>query len=269
MIIEMLNNAPLTVWYTVYEEEGEQQPAGASDEGQGQNQPAGDTIPPELQEKVNAIIAAEKRKFQAEAQKAVQEVKNLQTKVAMTTEERTELESRLENIQKTLQTKEEQARDKTVKLERQYQTQIAELTKERDSWKTKHIDAQITQSIIQAAVEHKAFNPEQMIAILRPQVQLVEDFDDTGKPTGKTVPKVDFTTYDEDNKPKQLTLTVQEAMKQMTTMDQYLNLFKGEGVGGFGRRNDAPVGEKDVVALAKDPKSFREAYKKGKINLGG
>ena len=96
-----------------------------------------------------------------------------------------------------------------------------------------------------------------------------EELDSEGKPTGKLIPKVKLQDKDKDGKPVTLELLVPEAIKRMKEMEQYFNLFKGEGTGGIGGMNrGSGKGQPDFVKLAKEnPAEYRRLRREGKINF--
>jgi hypothetical protein len=51
----------------------------------------------------------------------------------------------------------------------------------------------------------------------------------------------------------------------MRDMEEYLNLFQGEGQSGLGATSKSTGKVADIRTLAKDPAKFREARKAGKI----
>jgi len=220
------------------------------------------------QDHINAILARDRRKHQSAYAKVMSEFEALKSKSTLTAQERSELEERLQGVQKDLLTKEELAKDKMTKLEKKHKDAVDSLTKERDSWQHRFTESTIARSLFDSAIENNAYSPEQILAILRPSTRLVEALDDEGKPTGEMVPKVAFKDI-KDNKPINLELTPSEAVKKMREMEKYLNLFKGEGVGGLGLQNrggGSGTGV-DLKELAKDPAAWAKARKDGKVKL--
>ena len=76
---------------------------------------------------------------------------------------------------------------------------------------------------------------------------------------------ISFADKDTEGKPVTLELSPQDAVKRMSEMDQYLNLFKGDGSGGLGASSRPGGKPADIVELSKDPKKYRQARKDGKI----
>lgn len=217
------------------------------------------------QEQMNKILADERRKHETRTKTAIEELEAIKAKATLTDDERSDLEKRLESMKNDLLTKEELAKKDKDKLTKKHGEEVEKLTAERNSWQQRFTNQTIERNIIDSSLENDAFVPEQVVAILRPSTRLEEALDDDGKPTGKYLPKVTFEDTDKDGKPVTLNLSVKEAVKRMTELPKYGNLFKGKGVGGVGGGNTGDGKDADIAALAKDPKAYREARRAGKI----
>lgn len=225
------------------------------------------------QEQVNTLLAEEKRKHQKKQQEQVDEEKRKQQELVvelekfkktstLTVEAKETLEKRIEDLQNQYMTAEEKARQATENIQKQNAEQLELLTKERDSWQHRHSHLLIDTEITKSAVEHKAYFFEQVSAILRPNTKLVEKLGEDGKPTGEYAAKVMFVDTDKNGKPITLELTIPEAVKRMTELTQYGNLFEGGikgGVGGTGSENNTKI---DLAKIAKDdPARYRKMRK--------
>jgi len=219
------------------------------------------------QEDMNRVLADEKRKHQANTRKALEELEAIKAKATLTDQERQELESRVETMRNELLTKEELAKKEQDKLSKKYSEDTTKLTAERDAWQQRFTDSTIQRSITDAAVTSKAYSPKQIVAILQPDTRLVESLDAEGHPTGEMIAKVEFSDVDKDGKPVTLDLTIAEAVKRMSEMDEYANLFKTDGVGGVGGTNNARGTKSlDVKKIAAtDPALYRKLRAEGKI----
>jgi hypothetical protein len=218
------------------------------------------------QDDVNKMLADDRRKHQQQTQKAVDELKAIQAKLDLSNQERGELDERVEQLNATLLSKEELSKREQAKIENDYKKQIDDKTKEATKWRNLFTESTIVRAITDAAVEYKAFAPEQIVALLRPKSQLVDVLNADSKPTGELTPKIKFDDVDDKGKPVTLDLTVTEAVKRMSELDRYLNLFKVDGEGGVGAvTRKSASGKIDVAALAKDPVKYRQAKKDGLI----
>lgn len=258
-----------SLWLTAYEGEGEGDGTGG-DGGEGTGDVITTTTPAAptsfTQEHVNKLLATEKRKHQQATQKALDELEAIKKRANLTAVERAELEGRIEQMHNEFLTKEELTKKERDKVTRDYEARIAVLGKEKETWQSKYTDSTVVRSITDAAAVGNAYNPVQIVAILRPITRLVEGLNSDGEPTGELVPKVAFSDTDKDGKPVTLELSPSEAVKRMSEMDQFLNLFKGEGIGGLGSTSRAGGKAPDMVTLAKDPQKYRDARKKGMLS---
>lgn len=215
-------------------------------------------LSPEQAEAVKRKINQINKEKEEKALKIMRDLKSLQARTDLTTNQREELENRLSSVQKELLTKEQLFEEERKKKEEEAKNAITDLEKERDSWREKFTTSQINRALVDAAARHNAFNPQNVVDILYSRTALEDKLDDEGNPTGEFAPKVKMNMPDKDGKVKELVLTVPEAVKRMTESDEYMHLFKGKGTGGLGGGNKS--GEKLTAAEAAKlgPKAYRE-----------
>jgi len=265
-----MSNKQLKIWLTVYDDDdggtaaaAEAAAAAAAAAAATADPPAGDNF---TQDQVNTFLKKEKEKDRAKYQKVIDELEAFKSRSSLSDTHRKDLEKQIEGYKSQMMTKEELAARDKDKLVTQHKGVVDELTNERDTWKTRYTSSTITRSIQDAAIENGAFFPEQVAAIIAPKTTLLEAVDDDGEPTGVLVPSVEFSDVDsKTSKPVTLTLSVGEAVKRMTEIDKYFNLFKTDGSSGVGRTNRGGGKTLDMAALAKDPVAYRKAKKEGKI----
>lgn len=185
------------------------------------------------QDDLNRIMADEKRKARSQQESMLKELEALRTQANLKAEEREEWDKKIEELQTKLMTKEELAAKEKKKLEEDYQKQLEEQTKNREMWESRYRNESITRSITDQAVVNDAWNPEQLVAILQPKARLEEVVEDE-EPTGQFQTRIRFPDVDKDGKSVTLDLSVAEAVKRMTELEQYANLFKNKGAGGYG-----------------------------------
>lgn len=216
------------------------------------------------QEQVNTFLAEEKRKHQAQLRKMATDLEELKKTTTLTTEQKEGLEQRIEELQTQYMTSEERARQAEEAAKKEYDEQVENLTKERNSWQVKHAALVIDTAITKAAADQKALFVEQITALLIPRTKLAEKLDDEGKSTGDYEPKVAFPDKDKDEKPIILELTVPEAVKRMKELEQYGNLFEGGKTGGLGGTGSTTSGKPiDLVKIAtEDPEAYRKLREK-------
>lgn len=270
-----LNMLLATPWYTVAEGEDEAAKkaaeekaaadAAAAEAAKKEEEAKKSGVKLFTQDEVNKIMADNKRALQARNEALIKELETLKKGGNLSAEQKVQLEGRIETLQNELLTKEELSKKENEKLKKESQKALEAATKERDEWRNRFTTATIQRTITDAAVENKAINPRQIVAILQQKANLAPVTDAEGNPTGELVPKVKFETNDKDGKPVTIDITIPEAVKQMKDMDEYLNLFQGEGTSGLGAGSKSSGKVADAKSLAKDPQKYREARKAGKI----
>jgi len=214
------------------------------------------------QDQVNTFLAEEKRKHQKTQQALATELEGLKKNASLTAEEKKVLEKRIEELQNQYMTAEEKARHASEKVQKQTTEQLEALTKERDTWQRLHSQLLIDTQIIKSATENKAYYSEQIAALLRPVTKLVENLDEEGKPNGEYTPKVMFADKDKNDKPIILELTIPEAVKRMTELDQFGNLFEGSKKGGVGGSGNVSAQKIDIAKIAREnPVEYRKLRK--------
>jgi len=217
------------------------------------------------QEQLNTLLAQERRNEQVKSQKLIDELNALKAKSNLTDQERSELEQRIADLQSTIGTKEELAKREMDKLKKKYEDENTALKSLSEGWKSRYTDSTINRAITDAAVEHQAFVPSQIVAILKPNARLMEGTDEDGKPNGEYTVMVKFQDVDDKGKKVTLDLSVRDAVKRMREIEEHQNLFKGDGSGGLGSRNRGTGSSKDQTladAAKQGPEAYREARKK-------
>lgn len=243
---------------------GDTVPAGAGDD---LTVDWGSQVPPEVQKKLNDVIKKEKEKqiskHKKEVETTISQLEQLKKKTSLTEQEKSELESRISEMARSIMTKEQLAAEERTKLQRKYEQDTRTLAEERDSWKNLFTSTQIERSIIDSAIQHEAFQPSDIIALLRPLTGLVEETDATGQKTGRLVPHVKFPTQDSDGKQVTLDLSVPEAVKRMVeNEDRYGHLLKTTAKSGLGMNGQTQGGGGTVDHSKLSPEEYRKYREK-------
>lgn len=269
-----MNRKLSSIWINVYE--GEQPPAGAppadpppaAGAPPAADPPKGpDNVKVFSQEDLDRIVRSRLKKQEEAQKRLVGEVNALKAKADLTSEERTEWETRLEQLSNSLLSEKELAAKEAKRLQDEHTKTLSDKDAEIEKWQTRFTTSTITRSLTDAAVEHKAFHPEQIVSLLDRKTRLVEELAD-GKPTGRLVPRVRFESIDDKGKPAMLDISPSEAVKLMTEIGKYQNLFEGKGTGGLGTRSHADGGKKqNLASMAKDPASYIKGRRDGTIQL--
>ena len=198
---------------------------------------------PEQQTKVNSLLAAEKRKHQAEKEAFVAQLQELQTAKLSGDELGVQLQARLEALEVSKMTEKEKAAHDLAKATKETEAKIKALettVTEKDAaitkWQSMFSDFKVETDILRSAVENKAFAPEQFVPILKPLTKLKEVKGTNGESTGEFETTILFQTAEGAKE----TLTVDGAIKAMQlNPEKYGNLFSTEARGGVGAT--APV----------------------------
>lgn len=217
------------------------------------------------QEDLNRFLADDRRKHQQQVQKTVAELEELRKAKGLSDQERDALSARIEEMNNSLLTKEEQAKRELEKRDKEYKTALESRTKESDSWKGLYSQELTTNQILRSAEKHGAVNSEQIMELLLPKTRLTEVLGEDGKPTGRYEPKIKFRD-EKDGKPVELDLTIEECVKRMKELpERFGNLFKSGtqgGLGGTGSAGSGGGGGTNSTIPPKDPDAYRAWRKK-------
>lgn len=189
------------------------------------------------QDAVNKIVQdrlAKDRKKHEDRYKTLEETyKDLLGEEALSQEAKQKLQIQLEDVQKQNRTKEEQAKHEKNQLRDEYENELVQYKEAAAKWEKQHKDYMIEKSLVDAAVAHDAFRPDQIFKIVREWTKLVEAVDENGKPTGQLTPMVDLPDVDADTqKPIITQRTPMEAIERLQELQG--NLFKANVVSGIG-----------------------------------
>ena len=221
--------------------EGEEEEAAAATAAAGGEEakpPEGFT--PEQQKKFNDAIAAERRKQETKYRKELEKTEAtykelLANSKSLTEKERQTLQENLETIQGQLRSKEQQAAQEKKELEAAYQGKLTAAEQRAVVAEQRWRDSTIMRALQDAAVENEAYNTRQVVTLLKDWTKLIERVDGNGKGTGQFDVMVDFP--DKDNTTGQeirTSKTPSEAVKRMTDIAEFQNLFRKNVVSGVG-----------------------------------
>lgn len=225
-------------------------------EGEGNNPPPQDDKK-FSQKDVDKIVADERRKQEKKFQDTITQLEALKENKNLTERQQAELQTRIEEMQTSMLSKEEQAKREQEKIKKESENKINDLTKDRDGWQNRYVTSEIRRSIMDAATEAKAFSPEQLVRLLQHDTKMTQILDEAGKPTDEWIPKVKIVDT-KDGKPVTLELTVPDAIKLMKDQpNKYGNLFESGVSGGLGVSSGAGGGKGDNEP-PRDPVRYRE-----------
>lgn len=240
-----------TIWQLVYDGDPPTDPPVESnpDELQGE-------WPDDVKAKVQETIKERIDRVKKQHEPIIAELEKLKSLNSLTQQERDKLQSQIKELERATMTKQEIAARERKEAEEKYNQELANTKQEVDVWKSRFMNSTIRREITDAAVQSKAYNPTQIVALLEGKTRLVEKTEE-GRTTGAFETRVTFEGRDKDGKPMQMDLSVSEAVAEMEKMSEYGNLFESGLKGGLGKNNAPGKNVSLVEAL-----SSQEAYRK-------
>lgn len=227
------------------------------------------------QDAVNRIVqdrlAKDRKKHEEKYKNLEATYQDLLANQALSEDQRTSLETQLENLRKQHRTKEEQAKHEKLQLQAQYENELQQYKDAAAKWETQHREYMIERDLLDAAVKNDAFLPQQILSIVKEWTKLVDVVDENNNPTGKLTPVVDLPDIEADTgKPTITQWTPMEAIERLKELQP--NLFKSNvvsGVGGNSTTGGATPGANGQI----DPKDlsteqFMKIYKEDPAKLG-
>lgn len=194
---------------------------------------------------VDKLMANYRKGLQTDLANKTAALEEVQRNLNLTAEEKEELASKLNEVQTTLLSQQELSDREKNRLKKEKESEIERLKVESESWKRRHDEMLVTNTLTQAAVKHKAYNPAQMVKLLAADAVITET-------DGQF--KVQVKMTNKEGKPIQL--DVEAALAEMSQDDSYINLFEQQGSEGL-RRNNAN-GSKPLNVANLTPKQYRE-----------
>jgi hypothetical protein len=211
------------------------------------------------QEEVNSFIKKEKESWRKSQEKQLDELKTLRETVNLSEQQKTEMDSRIKELEGQVLSKEELARRETQRLQEASKKEITGLSADRDHWRSLYTSDFIGSTLERAAKTAKAFNPEQIKMMLEGRTRLVPLTDEGGKATGKYKAEILWTEV-KDGVATDIQVPVDEAVKRMKEApERFGNLFETDAKGGIGGSNtpSTPKGGITPSSLS-DPEEYRK-----------
>lgn len=188
------------------------------------------------QDDINKFLAEDRRKHSQKyeaLEAAYKEALNNQT---LTSDQRKALEQKLEDVQKTFRSKEQQLEHEKKQIEERYAKDTKDLQERSVMWESRYRQSLLDRELQDAASVNDAFNASQIVALLKPMTQIVEEQDEQGKSTGKFSVVIDLQDVDTKTGEQIITRrTPTDAVKRMRELPQLFgNLFRANVVSGVG-----------------------------------
>jgi len=238
-------------------------PGGTGGDGNGGGNGGANDKKTFTQAELNAILAEDKRKHQAQYKELEASYKELLQNQNLTKEERDKLKAKLDDVQNAQLTVEQRAERERKELEKKHQLELKEAREEREKWESLYKESTVDRALQDAAMSADAFEPTQIVSLLRPMTRLTEE-------DGKLVPVIDFPDVSEkDGSPINTLHTPQSAVKRMRELPrQWGNLFKSNVVSGVGAGNANNAGSTDFDYANMTPEQYRKHREDIKKNVG-
>lgn len=249
-----------TTYYKLYRllyDENDDDGSGKGGDGEG-----GETeIKTFTQEDIDQILDQERKKFSEEKRQMVRSLETLRDKSDLTVQEKKELAQQIEQLRQETETTKQLSQKEIDKLHKTHASALQKAKDETDLWRHRFEQELISTAILQAANQYEAFDPAQIIAVIKLQnPEIVEDLDSDGTRTGKFTPKVTVVDKDKDGRDTKLVLSIADAVKRMSETESHFNLFKPTAKSGLG------FGGSEIRTkpgdVPKNPNDYREWRKK-------
>jgi len=223
------------------------------------------------QDEVNKFVAERNKALKVKFETMEKSYEGLLKQQNLTNEQRGDLETQLEAVRNEMLTKEQRLESEKKKAQVQYEADLNKANENAEKYKSLYESSTIERAVTDAASKHDAYNPNHFIAHLAPQSKMIEEVDAEGNVTGKLVPRVEWTSVDENGQKHVSNLTPEEAVEKMKdNVVEFGNLFKTNVAAGIGA-GTAPgqvssagaidhgkISDADYMELAKTPEGRRK-----------
>jgi predicted RNase H-like nuclease (RuvC/YqgF family) len=213
------------------------------------------------QEQVNKFVAEEKRSWQTKYEKLEQSINSLNEDRSLTEQEKQKLNEEVENLRKSLRTKETNAEAERKKAEEQYKNELESTKESAKRWEQMFKQSTVQRSLLDAAVQGDAYEPSQIVTMLQPFTELKEE-------DGQFKTMISFQDVDEKTgEPIETLRNPLEAVSRMKELKKYQNLFNSGVVPGIGGSNSG-VAEGDIDVSSLTQEQYRKLRRENPERLG-
>ena len=120
------------------------------------------------QEQVNALLAKDRLKHQAQVQRVEKTLEETMASKNLTIQERQQLAEELARLRQETQTKEQRLAAEKKALEERTKKEVEAERKAAKEWERRFREGTVERALLDAAVGGDAFNTDTMMAVLRP-----------------------------------------------------------------------------------------------------
>ena len=258
-------------WSACFENEDEAAKA-AAEKAAAEKAAAGKVF---TQDDLNRVLAEDRRKHQVQIKEQAEKLEGVLKSSQLTEQDRKVLQENLVALQGQLRSSEAAAAKEKQELEQVFQAKLVESEKKTQIWEGLYRESTVQRSLQDAAVKNDAWQPSQIVTLLKPMTKLVEGVDPvTNRPNGNyEVKVVMFDVNPKTGQQEEMTRTPEEAVARMKEIPEtYGNLFKSGVVSGIGSSSatgglmPGKGGQIDVRKLT--PQQYREIRAKNPELLG-
>jgi len=182
---------------------------------------------------IDRVVAKQRRDLQ---EKHLDEIRRMQKAQGLTDEERTSLKKRSEELEDALLSEKDRGKKEIDRTRKELQDQMTAVKTVADQNWALYTGSMVTTEISRAAALHKAFNPQQIEAIVRPMCVVEDEKDEKLNPTGRHLVLVKAQKKNDKGVVESVNFSVDKFVEQMKTDDAFANLFLSERAGGMGYR---------------------------------
>ena len=198
------------------------------------------------QEDVNRIMTKEKEVQKRATQKRIGELEKFRSSSKLNETELKSLNEQIEAQQKEIETTEQKSQRERETTAKKHTREMTNVADERNIWKNRYTDSIKQRTLTDAALANNAFNPEQVVAILRPNTEVVAEIDGDGKETGQYKAQVTFNTVDDKDEAITVIEDPAKIVKRMLDEERYMNLFKSDKSSGLNLKTTTSRKQKGV-----------------------
>lgn len=200
----------------------------------------GDSNKTFTQDELNSIVKREKAKlegkYKEQTQKQLDEINKIRDAKDLTEAQRKKLDDRAAALEAELMTEREKAESEKKRSQTKHQQELDNIQVESKQWRGLYEKERKDTAIMSAASKHKAFNPDQLLALVSPLTHVVQRKNDKGELIPNSFETVVQTAIEENGKFVEKQLPVEKYVEYLKGKKEYANLFVSERPGGTGYR---------------------------------